>query len=115
MTGTVDDGPRLAVTLAEVASAAGVSLATASKALNGKREVNVHTRRRIEEIARTLGFFPNQQARSLMAGRTVIMAIHDLDLALNHADDLVAIRDGRLIAAGPPGLQAECSSSGCPR
>ncbi|MGC4250147.1 MAG: ABC transporter ATP-binding protein [Sphingobium sp.] len=35
------------------------------------------------------------------AGRTVMMAIHDLDLALNHADDLVAIRDGRLLAAGP--------------
>ncbi len=35
------------------------------------------------------------------AGRTVVMAVHDLDLALNHADDLVAIRDGKLLAAGP--------------
>lgn len=35
------------------------------------------------------------------AGRTVVMAIHDLDLALRHADDVVAIRDGRLLAAGP--------------
>jgi iron complex transport system ATP-binding protein len=35
------------------------------------------------------------------AGRTVIMAIHDLDLALNHDDDLVAVRDGRLLAFGP--------------
>jgi iron complex transport system ATP-binding protein len=34
------------------------------------------------------------------AGRTVIMAIHDLDLALRHADDVVAIRDGALLAAG---------------
>ncbi|MET0371747.1 MAG: ABC transporter ATP-binding protein [Sphingobium sp.] len=34
------------------------------------------------------------------AGRTVILAIHDLDLALNHAHDLVTIRDGRLLAAG---------------
>lgn len=34
------------------------------------------------------------------AGRTVIVAIHDLDLALRFADDVVAIRDGRLIAAG---------------
>lgn len=35
------------------------------------------------------------------AGRAVIVAIHDLDLALNHADDLVALKDGRLLAAGP--------------
>ncbi len=37
------------------------------------------------------------------AGRTVIMAIHDLDLALTHADDLVAVRDGKLLASGPVG------------
>jgi iron complex transport system ATP-binding protein len=35
------------------------------------------------------------------AGRTVIMAIHDLDLALRHADDIVAIKDGALLSAGP--------------
>ncbi|WBO21489.1 ABC transporter ATP-binding protein [Sphingomonas abietis] len=35
------------------------------------------------------------------AGRTVIMAIHDLDLALRVADDVVAVRDGQLLAAGP--------------
>lgn len=47
------------------------------------------------------------------AGKAVIVAIHDLDLALRFADDVVAIRDGRLLAAGPvsgvmtePGLEA---------
>jgi iron complex transport system ATP-binding protein len=35
------------------------------------------------------------------AGRTVIMAIHEIDLALRFADDVVAIQDGRLAAAGP--------------
>jgi len=35
------------------------------------------------------------------AGRTVIMAIHDLDLALRFADDVVAIREGTLLASGP--------------
>ena len=35
------------------------------------------------------------------AGCTVVVAIHDLDLALNHADDLVALKEGRLVAAGP--------------
>lgn len=35
------------------------------------------------------------------AGCTVIVAIHDLDLALAFADDAVAIRGGRILAAGP--------------
>lgn len=35
------------------------------------------------------------------AGRTVIVAIHDLDLAHRFADDIVAVRDGNLLAAGP--------------
>jgi iron complex transport system ATP-binding protein len=38
--------------------------------------------------------------RDADAGRTVVMAIHDLDLALRVADDVVAIRDGRVMAAG---------------
>ena len=35
------------------------------------------------------------------AGRTVVMAIHDLDLALRFADRVVALKDGRILAAGP--------------
>ena len=34
------------------------------------------------------------------AGRTVVMAVHDLDLVLRHADAVVALRDGRLFAVG---------------
>ncbi len=33
---------------------------------------------------------------------TVVMAIHDLNLAARHADRMIALRDGRIIAAGPP-------------
>lgn len=35
------------------------------------------------------------------AGRTVVMAIHDLDLAVRFADEIVAVRDGAVLAAGP--------------
>jgi iron complex transport system ATP-binding protein len=35
------------------------------------------------------------------AGRTVILSLHELDLALRFADDVVAIKDGRLMWAGP--------------
>jgi iron complex transport system ATP-binding protein len=37
------------------------------------------------------------------AGRTVVMAIHDLDLALRFADDVVALRAGEVLANGPTG------------
>jgi iron complex transport system ATP-binding protein len=36
------------------------------------------------------------------AGRTVVMVLHDLNLAARYADRLVAMRDGRIIAEGPP-------------
>ncbi|WP_088182791.1 MULTISPECIES: ABC transporter ATP-binding protein [Sphingobium] len=35
------------------------------------------------------------------AGRTVVMAIHDLDLALRFADEIVAVREGRILGSGP--------------
>jgi iron complex transport system ATP-binding protein len=34
-------------------------------------------------------------------GRTVVVALHDLDLAARIADDVVALKAGRVIAAGP--------------
>ncbi len=35
------------------------------------------------------------------AGRTVIVALHDLDLAIALADDAVALSEGRVVASGP--------------
>jgi iron complex transport system ATP-binding protein len=35
-------------------------------------------------------------------GRTVVMVLHDLNLAARYADRLVAMRDGRIVAQGPP-------------
>lgn len=41
-----------------------------------------------------------QLRRDADSGRTVVMAIHDLDLALRVADDVVALKDGALMASG---------------
>jgi iron complex transport system ATP-binding protein len=35
-------------------------------------------------------------------GRTIVMVVHDLNHATRHAHHLIALRDGRLVAAGPP-------------
>ncbi len=43
------------------------------------------------------------RVRALAAqGRGVAMVLHDLGAAARHADVLVAMRDGRLVASGPP-------------
>ncbi|WP_445256108.1 ABC transporter ATP-binding protein [Nocardioides aurantiacus] len=35
-------------------------------------------------------------------GTTIVMVLHDLNLAARYADHLVAMREGRVVAAGPP-------------
>ena len=35
-------------------------------------------------------------------GRTVVAVLHDLNQAARYADHLIAMRDGRVVAAGPP-------------
>ncbi|MFF4173119.1 ABC transporter ATP-binding protein [Streptomyces sp. NPDC001744] len=35
-------------------------------------------------------------------GRTVVMVLHELNLACRYADHLIAMRDGRVVAAGTP-------------
>ncbi|MFJ2033517.1 LacI family DNA-binding transcriptional regulator [Streptosporangium sp. NPDC087985] len=58
------------VTLADVAKQAGVSVATASKALNNRSEVAEATRSRVRRAAAELSFQPNALARGLISGRT---------------------------------------------
>ncbi len=36
-------------------------------------------------------------------GTTIVMVLHDLNLAARYADHLVAMREGRIVAAGAPG------------
>jgi len=57
-------------TIFEVAHAAGVSLGTASKAMNGNGRISLATRERVLQAAKTLGFRPNPIARGLITGRS---------------------------------------------
>ncbi|MCC2334694.1 LacI family DNA-binding transcriptional regulator [Cellulomonas wangsupingiae] len=78
---TTPEGRVRPVTLREVAQLAGVSVATASKALNGKADVHPDTRRRVQEAADRLAFTPNFLARAITAGQTgtVGLLTHDLE------------------------------------
>jgi LacI family transcriptional regulator len=67
-------------TLSDVAQRAGVSIATASKALNGRDDVAPATRARVLEAAESLSFTPNAMARGLTAGRTGTVGLLTSDL-----------------------------------
>lgn len=67
-------------TLTDVARLAGVSVATASKALNGRDHVAQVTRERVLEAADRLAFSPNPLARGLLAGRTGTVGLLTSDL-----------------------------------
>jgi DNA-binding LacI/PurR family transcriptional regulator len=70
-------------TLADVAAAAGVSRATASRALSDSPNVNAETRERVWAAAQRLAFEPNHLARSLRtrSSRLVGMLLPDIAVA----------------------------------
>ena len=66
---------RKSVTIRDVARHAGVSVATASRALNGNAVVNPQTRDRILSVMAELGFSPSPAARRLSLGRTLTIGV----------------------------------------
>ncbi len=87
----------------EVAEAAGVSISTVSYALSGKRPVSPDTRRRIEDVARDLGYEPNAGARMLAGSRTHIFALTEPLRADTHAPTHMAFVLATAVAARKQG------------
>lgn len=67
--------------LRDVATLANVSIASASKALNGRSDVSAATKQRVLEAAEQLAFVPNELARSIAVKQTGTLGLltHDLD------------------------------------
>lgn len=61
--------------LSDVARLAGVSVATASKALNGNGRMTEQTRRRVKDAADKLDFRPNAMARALASNRSFTIGL----------------------------------------
>lgn len=71
-----------APTLQDVARAAGLSLATASRSLNGSdRKVNEKNRARVLAAAAQLGYTPNLSAQAVAKGTTMTIALLVGDIA----------------------------------
>jgi LacI family transcriptional regulator len=71
------------VSLQNVADKAGVSAATVSRVLNGKKEdrIPAQTRDRVRLVAQELGYQPNRFARSLREGKTRTLGLMIAGLA----------------------------------
>ncbi len=65
----------MAVSIADVAERAQVSISTVSRVINGRTVVNARTRERVESAIRELGYRPNAFARALMLRRSDIVGL----------------------------------------
>lgn len=84
------------VTLSSVAERAGVSLATASKVMNGRADVKDSTRSAVQQVARELGYAPKR--REPTDGSSVVIAFDALNnpysIEILHGATLAARRAG---------------------
>ena len=62
-------------TLKDISRALDLSVTQVSRALNGHSDVAVDTRKRVEDMARSLNYRPNISARKLVSGRSGIVAL----------------------------------------
>jgi len=67
------------ITIRDVAALAGVSVGTASKALNGRGSLRADTVERVRQAASRLDFRPNPAARGLQAGRSYTVGMITTD------------------------------------
>ena len=67
------------VSMKDIALRCGVSVATVSKALNGQPDISEETRRRIEEVAKEMGYMTNASARALKTNRTYHLGVLFVD------------------------------------
>ncbi len=84
-------------TIRHVAERAGVSVATASRALNDKGDVSARTRERVRDAARSLGYSVDRVARALVTQQTRLVATVVGDNAGHR--DLSLVFFGKVLAA----------------
>jgi len=67
------------VSMKDIALRCGVSVATVSKALSGQSDISEETRRRVEEVAREMGYLTNAAARALKTNRSYHLGVLFVD------------------------------------
>ena len=69
------------ITLKEIAEECGVSIATVSNILNGKKKTSEETKRRVMEVVKRTGYRPNVMAQGLRRQRSMMVGIIAEDIA----------------------------------
>jgi LacI family transcriptional regulator len=93
-------GDRMAtITIHDVARAAGVSIATASRVLNGRPTVGEEIRKRVQKAVDELGYSPDILAQSMRLGRTQMIAFVIRDITVAPLASLVRATQDVLHAA----------------
>lgn len=67
----------------DIAKMCGVSVATVSKALNDKADIGEETKRRIKEVAREMGYFPQYYARAIRMNKSFNIGVLFMDEAMS--------------------------------
>ena len=78
----------MAISLKDVAQAAGVSIKTVSNVVNDYPFVSPHTRSRVQEVITELGYRPNLSARRLRQGRSGLIALALPEIAAPYFSEL---------------------------
>jgi len=77
------------VSIRDVASRAGVSIATVSRAVNGISTVDPELARRVWNAVEEVGYLPNTQARALVSGRSHMLGLIVSDITNPFFPELV--------------------------
>lgn len=89
-----------AVSILDVAAAAGVSKSTASRALLGGNDVSKTTRAHVQKIADEIGYVKDFHAHALKSGVSHTVAIYVRSVQLGYYGELIAAVQSRLETAG---------------
>lgn len=95
------------MTLKEIASRAGVSVATVSYVLNNSAKVSDETRQRVERIVKETGYRSNMIAQSLRKNRTSLVGVLVEDVTVWHTAYII---DGINILSEAKGYQTILSN-----
>lgn len=67
----------------DIAKICGVSVATVSKALNDKEDIGEETKKRIKEVAKEMGYFPQYYARAIRMNKSFNIGVLFMDEAMS--------------------------------
>ncbi len=98
------------VSMQDIAKIAGVSLSTVSRALADSPRVKEETRRRIQDLAQEMGYFPNAIARGLATNRTFTLGVVVIDIADTFIAEIVRTIDKTALDHGYSVILSNCGA-----